>query len=103
VQVKTNGKPAGFWLVGKHARTLKSDSHVYVFVNLRGSERPEYVVASSVHVASKVCEEPNKKSAAIFYAFYRKDKPTYDEGWQATIEAEAAVEETAPKLDERSN
>ena len=57
VQVKTNQKPASNWLVNKHALTLKSDNHVYglhyvfvnlrvyVFVNLRGIERAEYVVA----------------------------------------------------------
>jgi hypothetical protein len=68
VQVKTNQKPTSNWLVNKHALTLKSDSHVYVFVNLRGMERAEYVVAPSAYVASKVRIEPSKKGS-VWYAF----------------------------------
>src|SRR5208283_5107284 len=54
VQVKTNKKPANFWLVGAHTAKLKSQSHAYVFVNLRKEGRPEFIVASSHHVASHV-------------------------------------------------
>ena len=36
VQVKTNRKAASFWLVNAHTRDSASDSHVYVFVNLKG-------------------------------------------------------------------
>src|SRR5579864_6775758 len=51
VQVKTNRKPASFWLVGRHAAEFSAESHVYVFVNIRGDKRPEYVVAPSAYVA----------------------------------------------------
>src|SRR5271154_6387703 len=57
VQVKTNGKPASYWLVGEHAKRLKSESHVYVFVNIKGKERPEYRVVGSGQVADKVVHE----------------------------------------------
>jgi hypothetical protein len=96
VQVKTNQKPTSNWLVNKHALTLKSDSHVYVFVNLRGMERPEYVVAPSAYVASKVRTEPSKKGS-VWYAFYRKDKPTDDEGWSLFGDPHATIEDEPPQ------
>lgn len=34
VQVKTNSKPASFWLVGLKAQGINAASHIYVFVNL---------------------------------------------------------------------
>jgi hypothetical protein len=104
VQVKTNQRPVNFWLVGKHALTLKSDSHVYVFVNLRKEERPEYVVASSTYVASKVRTKPSKPGS-IWYEFHRKDKPAEDEGWNIFGDpyASAEPEELTPSADENSN
>lgn len=51
VQVKTNRKAASFWLVDAHTSKFKSKSHIYVFVNLRGDERPEYIVVASAFVA----------------------------------------------------
>jgi hypothetical protein len=81
VQVKTNGKPVNFWLVGEKALRLKSDSLAYVFVNLRNDERPEYIVASSAHVASKTVEF-KAKTGALFWSFYRKDRPVEGEGWE---------------------
>jgi hypothetical protein len=77
VQVKTNSKPARFWLVNRNAETLISASHVYVFVNLRGSERPEYVVVPSSHVASNLSAD----AQGNWCSFYRKDRLVEDEGW----------------------
>lgn len=80
VQVKTSRKSAGFWLVGAHAANLASPSHVYVFVNIRGDQRPDYLVAPSAHVASHVRRFVRKQS--VWYAFYRADQPTVSEGWE---------------------
>jgi len=80
VQVKTNGKAGSFWLVGAHARTLSADSHAYVFVTLRGDLRPEYIVSSSSHVASKVITNPSK-TGSVWYEFWRKERQFEDEGW----------------------
>jgi hypothetical protein len=79
VQVKTNRKAAAFWLVGEHALRLSSESHVYVFVNLAGESRPEYLVAPSAYVASKVVTSHRK--AGIWYSFKRADRLALDEGW----------------------
>jgi hypothetical protein len=54
VQVKTNRKAINYWLVGERARHIKSDSHVYVFVNLRGEtvlNIPTVLSTSSFRVA----------------------------------------------------
>lgn len=80
IQVKTNRHPASFWLLNEHAREIKSPTHVYVFVNLRGNERPSYYVVSSEIVAGKVCVDPRKNST--FYSFARKDAEPYSEGWK---------------------
>jgi hypothetical protein len=82
VQVKTNGKPANFWLVGAHAARLHSDSHLYVFVNIRGKERPEYIVVPSDHVARKVHVKPAKTGSA-WYEFHREDRLFKGEDWEA--------------------
>jgi hypothetical protein len=38
IQVKTNRKPAKFWLLGKSFTDDVARQHVYVFVNLRGRQ-----------------------------------------------------------------
>jgi hypothetical protein len=91
VQVKTNRKPASFWLLGKHAAKLKSDTHVYVFVNLRKDQRPEYVVVPSVHVTEKIVIETRPNS--VFYAFRKADRLFSDEGWEAVFGDPHAIPE----------
>jgi hypothetical protein len=93
VQVKTNRKPVNFWLVGQKALELKSASHAYVFVNLRNDERPEYIVASSHHVAGKIVEYVARKGS-VWWSFFRKDRPVEGEGWELFGDPHA-VEETA--------
>ena|ERR1019366_6802361 len=63
-----------------HGAKLASDSHAYVFVNLKDDERPEYIVAPSTHVAAKVVKFTSKKGS-VWYSFMRKDRPSNDEGW----------------------
>jgi len=70
VQVKTNKQAATFWLLNKHAKELISDSHVYVFVNLKGNERPEYHVVRSEEVANAVCVETTP--SGVWYSFDRR-------------------------------
>ena len=93
VQVKTNGKPANFWLVGAHAARLKSESHLYVFVNIRGDDRPEYLVVPSDHVARKVRVKP-AKTGSVWYEFHREDRVSQEEGWEAFEEPGAAADPT---------
>ena len=94
VQVKTNRRPVNFWLVGAHGAKLQSDSHAYVFVNIRKEARPEYVVASSAHVVSKVVKFTSKKGS-IWYSFMRADRPVVDEGWELFGDPHTSIEPIA--------
>jgi hypothetical protein len=80
VQVKTNRNAANFWLIGAHAAKLRSDSHIYIFVNLKGERRPDYLVVKSDYVASKVFTS-TAKTGSVWYSFLRKDRPYEGEGW----------------------
>jgi hypothetical protein len=81
VQVKTNSGRPNFWLVGAHAERMKSESHMYVFVNNARGEKPEYVVAPSGYVADKVLHEITRKGSE-WYSFRASDRPSGDEGWE---------------------
>jgi hypothetical protein len=81
VQVKTNSKPASFWLAGKNAKSLISNSHMYVFVNLRGDKRPEYLVVPSYHVAAKV-KTGKTSTGSVWHPFYKNDRMAEGEGWE---------------------
>ena len=81
VQVKTNSKSASFWLLGAHALNMQSDSHVYVFVNIRGDNRPEYIVVPSAHVAMKM-RTPIRSTGSKWYSFYKTDRLDPGEGWE---------------------
>jgi hypothetical protein len=80
VQVKTNHHDTSFWLLGKHAKGLKSPTHIYVFVNLKGNQRPEYHVVPSESVAAHIYEEETK--SGTWYSFDRKNAPISSEGWE---------------------
>jgi hypothetical protein len=70
VQVKTQRQAANFWLVGGQAREIDSPTHIYVFINLRGDNRPDYLVVPSTVVAEKMYEE-KAKTGSTFYCFDR--------------------------------
>lgn len=70
VQVKTQRQAANYWLVGSKAQEISSPTHIYVFVNLRGDSRPEYLVVPSTVVAQKMYGEP-AGTGSMFYCFDR--------------------------------
>jgi len=80
VQVKTNHQSTSFWLVNKHTKDIKSPTHLYIFVNLKGNQRPEFYVVPSEFVASHVYEEETK--SGIWYSFDRSDVKPGSEGWE---------------------
>jgi hypothetical protein len=81
VQVKTNRKLATFWLLNKEFKQIVSPTHVYLFINLKGEQRPDYYVVPSEVVARKGTTTPERSGGAIFYAFARKDAEKYQERW----------------------
>lgn len=57
VQVKTNARTFGFWLVGAKAREIRSRTHIYVLVKLRPGkvgETVEYFVVPSRVMARRM-------------------------------------------------
>jgi hypothetical protein len=91
VQVKTNWDAKPYWLLSQHAEKLKSESHIYVFVNIRGKnplDRPDYLVVRSREVAENVSREVAKSSrrgaegGSVWYSFPRIAKPKTSEGWE---------------------
>ena len=80
VQVKTNAKPANFWLVGEKALSVRSASHVYVLVNIqpRTGEHEFYVVPST-KLAKKVVVD--RRPNSTWYAFYKKEAICYRDKW----------------------
>ena len=80
IQVKTNAKPASFWLVGEKAKHLVSPTHIYVFVNLRPKDgRHEYFVVPSAIVAEKTRVSLRKNST--WYEFNKRDAQSYRDAW----------------------
>lgn len=80
VQVKTNRKPASFWLVGKKALENVSPSHVYVLVNLRSSDGlHEYFVLSSREVARLT--KVSKLESSTWYQVNKRDIPKARDRW----------------------
>jgi hypothetical protein len=82
IQVKTNAKAADFWLVGE--RTPVSDTHLYVFVNLKSREtgcRREYFVVPSSVVAERKVYSKHPKSE--FYSLYRKHILEFRDNWSS--------------------
>lgn len=79
VQVKTNAKPAGFWLVGTKAQTIRARTHLYAFVNIRADSKHEYYIVPSDVVASNVRIDARERST--WYAFYKRDAESYRDAW----------------------
>jgi len=80
IQVKTNAKPASFWLVGERGARLTSRSHVYVLVNLRDKDgRHEFYVVPSAIVAEKtfVSERPR----STWFGFNKRDAEGFRDAW----------------------
>jgi hypothetical protein len=97
VQVKTNRSKASYWLLNEGCAKHASDTHIYVFVNLRGEERPEYLVAGSRFVVDNAYTETTKPGS-IWHSFDRSsclgqhagETKWQSEGWAAVFGAGAA-------------
>ena len=86
VQVKTNASTFGFWLVGPKALEIKSRSHIYVFVNIRGkdaAEKVEYYVVPSSVVAKKTHHGTSKtRKWSEWWEFRLESAKPYRDKWQ---------------------
>jgi len=87
---KANRKAAKFWLVNSHVAASTSESHVYVFVNIRGENRPDYFVVPSQEVARIHRVDP-AKTGSIWYSVHQSDMPDYAEAWSKVFGDPAAL------------
>lgn len=76
IQVKTSAKPVSFWPLGQDYKTTVSKAHVYIFVNLRGEQKPDYYVVRSRQVA-KLGKTTVRKNST-WHWFARKDAKLND-------------------------
>ena len=86
VQVKTNAKTFSFWLVGKKASEITSDTHLYALVNIRklkGIEVVDYFIVPSKIIARKLRYSKAKKTGSEWYSFYLEDAEKYKDNWKA--------------------
>lgn len=81
IQVKTNRKAAGFWLLSKDYTELSAPSHVYLFINLRGEAKPDYYVVPSRIVSKLGQTTPPRSGGSIWYSFARSDAEKYKDRW----------------------
>ena len=82
IQVKTNSKSAGFWILGRNQPTHGSDSHIYAFVNLGKDQSGDvtgdyYLVPSSV--VRKIARYGGDKWPN--YSVYKADILEYRNDW----------------------
>jgi len=81
IQVKTNRKPASFWLLSKDYREVSSATHIYLFMNLRGDTKPDYYVVPSRVVKRLGETTPVRSGGSIWHAFSRRDAEPYKDKW----------------------
>jgi hypothetical protein len=81
VQVKTKSTQASYWLLHRDDKRFFSDSHIYVFVNIKGDGVPaEFFIIPSKVVAKKAYAEPFGEN--IWYSFTVKAAKPYQDRWE---------------------
>jgi hypothetical protein len=83
VQVKTKSDSGPWVLLGKHAKTIKSDSHIYVVVHLKKKKEIEtvdyYIIPSKKLARLCVDANPNWAPGTFLVGIDRIQK--YKSGW----------------------
>lgn len=82
VQVKTNARSFGFWLLNKTTQAIKSRSMIYALVNLR-KDRTEYFLVPSRILAKNVKVTPPTKTRKNYWYSVRLEKTAkYRDAWR---------------------
>lgn len=83
IQVKTNAKTFGFWLLSEKARTMVAPNHVYVFVNIRdGKETVEFYIVPSAVLAEKMVSGFSKTGEmSQWHQFNLSDAKPFQNNW----------------------
>jgi len=81
IQVKTNRKPASFWLLSKDYSELAAPRHIYLFVNLRGDVRPDYYIVPSRVVKKLGTTTSLRSGGSVWHEFSRRNAEPYKDKW----------------------
>lgn len=81
IEVKTNAKRANFWLVGERAKTCRSPSHFYAFLNIAaprggGEVVYEYYLVPSEVVAQETVVQ-RSSTGSMWYSSMLKSAEKY--------------------------
>ncbi len=82
VQVKTNARVFGFWLLSKKAKEQVSRSHIYALVNIRSpkdGEEIEYYIVTSRVVANRMRHDKHPKSE--WFSIHRSEVEEFQDNW----------------------
>jgi hypothetical protein len=82
VQVKSNARTFGFWLVGERALHTVSPTHIYALVNLRSTKTgpvEEYYLVPSEAVAQLT--KRHERANSTFFALNRSAIEKYRNAW----------------------
>ena len=80
IQVKTNAKNAGFWLLNSNAKDMVAPTHFYVLVNIR-KDGPEFFVVPSEVVARKMDVATQGKTKTTWYSISRANVRGFEAKW----------------------
>jgi hypothetical protein len=75
-----DARPSSFWLVGPEEKVPRSDSHYYVFVNLRADAKHEYFVVPAAFVGRNT--QVTKRVNSTWYGFSKSSAEQYRDAWE---------------------
>lgn len=101
VQVKTNARSFGFWLLNKHARTVKSRSLIYALVNLRKDRTEYFIVPSRVLAKNMKITRPTKTRKNYWYSVRLERIAKYRDAWHIFKQSSHPIIRSAPRLRNR--
>jgi hypothetical protein len=81
VQVKTKSTQTSYWLLSRDYKRFVSDSHIYVFVNIKeGGVPAEFFIVPSAVVAKEAYAEPFGKD--IWHSFTVERAKPFQDKWE---------------------
>jgi hypothetical protein len=102
IEVKTNARTFGFWLLGMKAKELKSDNLIYALVNLKKEEVEYFLVPSRVVARHTRVSMPSKTRKSTWYSIHLPDVERYKENW-AVFEGHGATSRSTRTRNKRGS
>jgi len=81
IEVKTNARTFGFWLLGANAKNMKSDNLIYALVNLKRDQVEYFIVPSRVVARHIRVSLPTKTRKTTWYSVHMQSVEKYRDNW----------------------